>query len=168
MSNNNIGWTTRTTRLKSWLFSLLPCYDYQGYQAIGRVQPVLSRYVLVDRLLRSGILLWRHEGFATEIMRWTKWVHESMKVLISKLAVTSNVRVSLFFCQENSVHWNHISHSLRSKRFRFSVSEQRKIEERDSRFWPREKWNESQKARKRLPRRLHFLWWATGTLPSDH
>ena len=155
-------------RLKSWLFSLLPCYDYQGYQAIGRVQPVLSRYVLVDRLLRSGILLWRHEGFATEIMRWTKWVHESMKVLISKLAVTSNVRVSLFFCQEISVHWNHISYSLRSKRFRFSVSEQRKIEERDSRFWPREKWNESQKARKRLPRRLHFLWWATGTLPSDH
>ena len=26
-----------------------------------------------------------------------------------------------------------------------SVSEQRKTEERDSRFWPREKWNESQK-----------------------
>ena len=115
------------------------------YQAIGRVQPVLPLYVLVDGLLRGGILFWRHEGFATEIMRWTKWVHESMKVLISKLAVTSNVRVSLFFCQEISVHWNHISHSLRSKRFRFSVSEQRKIEERDSRFWPREKWNESQK-----------------------
>ena len=34
--------------------------------------------------------------------------------------------------------------SLRSKRFR-SVSEQRKTEERDSRFWPREKWNKSQK-----------------------
>ena len=34
--------------------------------------------------------------------------------------------------------------SLRSKRFR-AVSEQRKTEERDSRFWPREKWNESQK-----------------------
>ena len=34
--------------------------------------------------------------------------------------------------------------SLRSKRFRL-VSEQRKIEERDSRFWPREKSNKSQK-----------------------
>ena len=33
-------------------------------------------------------------------------------------------------------------HSLRSKRFRL-VSEQRKTaEERDFRFWPREKWNE--------------------------
>ena len=34
--------------------------------------------------------------------------------------------------------------SLRSKRFRL-VSEQRKTEEQDSRFWPREKWNKSQK-----------------------
>ena len=37
----------------------------------------------------------------------------------------------------------HLS-SLRTKRFRL-VSEQRKTEERDSRFWPREKWNKSQK-----------------------
>ena len=37
----------------------------------------------------------------------------------------------------------HVS-SLRSKRFRL-VSEQRKTEERDSRFWPREKWNKGQK-----------------------
>ena len=36
------------------------------------------------------------------------------------------------------------TYSLRSKRFRL-VSEQRKNEERDSRFWPREKWNKSQK-----------------------
>ena len=35
-------------------------------------------------------------------------------------------------------------HSLRSKRFR-SVSEQRKTEEWESQFWPREKWNKSQK-----------------------
>ena len=34
--------------------------------------------------------------------------------------------------------------SLRSKHFRL-VSEQRKSEERDFRFWPSEKWNESQK-----------------------
>ena len=34
--------------------------------------------------------------------------------------------------------------SLRSKSFRF-VSEQRKTEERDFRFWPREKRNKSQK-----------------------
>ena len=34
--------------------------------------------------------------------------------------------------------------SLRSKRF-CAVSEQRKTEERDSRFWPLEKRNESQK-----------------------
>ena len=34
--------------------------------------------------------------------------------------------------------------SLRSKRFRW-VSEQRKTEERDSRFWPREKCNKNQK-----------------------
>ena len=37
-----------------------------------------------------------------------------------------------------------IVRSLRSKRFRL-VSEQRKTEERDPRFWPREKWNKSQK-----------------------
>ena len=35
-------------------------------------------------------------------------------------------------------------YSLRSKRFRL-VSEQRKTEEQDSRFWSREKWNKSQK-----------------------
>ena len=34
--------------------------------------------------------------------------------------------------------------SLRGKRFRL-VSEQRKTEERDSQFWPREKWNKSRK-----------------------
>ena len=34
--------------------------------------------------------------------------------------------------------------NIRSKRFRL-VSEQKKTEERDFRFWPREKWNESQK-----------------------
>ena len=59
--------------------------------------------------------------------------------------------------------------SLRSKRFRL-VSEQRNTEERDSRFWPREKWNKrhfsrglwlsflvlcSLTARKRLLRRLY-------------
>ena len=37
-----------------------------------------------------------------------------------------------------------ISASLRSKRFRL-VSEQRKTEKRDSRFWPHEKWYKSQK-----------------------
>ena len=36
--------------------------------------------------------------------------------------------------------------SLRSKRFRV-VSEQRNTEEGDFRFWPREKWNESQKVK---------------------
>ena len=40
--------------------------------------------------------------------------------------------------------------SLRSKRFRL-VSEQRKTEERDSRFWPREKWNKSQKMKAIFP-----------------
>ena len=39
---------------------------------------------------------------------------------------------------------NRRTDSLRSKRFRL-VSEQKKTEERDFRFWPREKWNESQK-----------------------
>ena len=38
----------------------------------------------------------------------------------------------------------HIFVSLRGTRFRL-VSEQRKTKERDSRFWPREKWNKSQK-----------------------
>ena len=36
--------------------------------------------------------------------------------------------------------------SLRSKRFRL-VSEQRNTEEGDFRYWPREKWNESQKVK---------------------
>ena len=38
--------------------------------------------------------------------------------------------------------------SLRSKRFRLA-SEQRNTEERDSRLWPREKWNERQKWKRR-------------------
>ena len=38
------------------------------------------------------------------------------------------------------------SDSQRSKRFRL-VSEQRNTEEGDFRFWPREKWNESQKVK---------------------
>ena len=40
--------------------------------------------------------------------------------------------------------WFLSTSSLRSKRFRL-VSEQRKTEERESRFWPREKRNKSQK-----------------------
>ena len=40
--------------------------------------------------------------------------------------------------------WVLLGTSLHSKNFRL-VSEQRKTEERDSRFWPREKWNKSQK-----------------------
>ena len=38
----------------------------------------------------------------------------------------------------------HFTASLRSKRFRL-VSEQKRTEEGDFRFWPREKWNERQK-----------------------
>ena len=45
-----------------------------------------------------------------------------------------------------SIYVNHLRLSLHSKRFRL-VSEQKKTEERDFRFWPREKWNESQKMR---------------------
>ena len=47
-------------------------------------------------------------------------------------------------CQRANEKWLSNLVSLRSKRFR-AVSEQRKTEERDSRFWPREKWNERQK-----------------------
>ena len=49
-----------------------------------------------------------------------------------------------------------IKYSLRSRRFRL-VSEQRKTEEQDFRFWQREEWNESQKARSLtvVPRFLH-------------
>ena len=46
--------------------------------------------------------------------------------------------------QQESTDYKWLKYSLRSKRFRL-VSEQRKTEERDFRFWPREKWNESQK-----------------------
>ena len=58
--------------------------------------------------------------------------------------------------------------SLRSKRFRL-VSEQRKTEEQDSRVWPREKWNKSQKMKVRsltlLPR--SFLLNRTETLATQ-
>ena len=54
--------------------------------------------------------------------------------------------------------------SLRSKRFRL-VSEHRKTDERDSRFWPREKWNESKKMKegggggeRRKKRPNNFSW----------
>ena len=43
---------------------------------------------------------------------------------------------------KESTDYKWLKYSLRSKRFRL-VSEQRKTEERDFRFWPREKWNES-------------------------
>ena len=50
------------------------------------------------------------------------------------------------FCMimSSSISESNCSNSCnpRSKRFRL-VSEQRKTEERDSRFWPREKWNKS-------------------------
>ena len=44
------------------------------------------------------------------------------------------------------IRW--VPSSLRSKRFPL-VSEQRKTEERNFRFWPRGKWNESQKMKER-------------------
>ena len=139
MSNNNIGWT-KVEELAIFVTSVLwlPRLPSHWAGTAGTVAVRLGRQAVTkwDSLLAT----WRfcHRNNAVKVLI-------SMKVLISKLAVTSNVRVSLFFCQEISVHWNHISYSLRSKRFRFSVSEQRKIEERDSRFWPREKWNENQK-----------------------
>ena len=49
-----------------------------------------------------------------------------------------------------SIVLKYTTSSLRSKRFRL-VSEQRKTEERDSRFWPREKWNKSEKMKVSSP-----------------
>ena len=46
--------------------------------------------------------------------------------------------------RQESTDYKWLKYSLRSKRFRL-VSERRKTEERDFRFWPREQWNESQK-----------------------
>ena len=52
----------------------------------------------------------------------------------------SNLPITKFTARQKNVQVA----SLRSKRFRL-ISEQKKTEERDFRFWPREKWNESQK-----------------------
>ena len=52
----------------------------------------------------------------------------------------SNLPITIFTARQKNVQVA----SLRSKRFRL-ISEQKKTEERDFRFWPREKWNESQK-----------------------
>ena len=52
----------------------------------------------------------------------------------------SNLPITIFTARQKNVQVA----SLRSKRFRL-ISEQKKTEERDFRFWTREKWNESQK-----------------------
>ena len=52
----------------------------------------------------------------------------------------SNLPITIFTAHQKNVQVA----SLRSKRFRL-ISEQKKTKERDFRFWPREKWNESQK-----------------------
>ena len=52
----------------------------------------------------------------------------------------SNLPITIFTARQKNVQVA----SLRSKRFRL-ISEQKKTEERDFRFWPRKKWNESQK-----------------------
>ena len=52
----------------------------------------------------------------------------------------SNLPITIFTARQKNVQVA----SLRSKRFRL-ISEQKKTEERGFRFWPREKWNESQK-----------------------
>ena len=62
--------------------------------------------------------------------------HSMWKVYLSVIWYSCNLVTSIIYIRT--------FHSLRSKRFRL-VSEQRKTEERDSRFWPREKWNKSQK-----------------------
>ena len=59
-------------------------------------------------------------------------------------------------CQRANEKWLSNLVSLRSKRFR-AVSEQRKTEERDSRFWPREKWNERQKMKEGEGKEGNFL-----------
>ena len=53
-------------------------------------------------------------------------------------------RIRISYCPAFTLRVVSRSTSLRSKRFRL-VLEQRKTEERDFRFWLREKWNESQK-----------------------
>ena len=58
-------------------------------------------------------------------------------------------RLILLATREVSFYLHHLFKpyfSLRSKRFRL-VSGQRNTEEGDFRFWPREKWNESQKVK---------------------
>ena len=52
----------------------------------------------------------------------------------------SNLPITIFTVRQKNVQVA----SLRSKRFCL-ISEQKKTKERDFRFWPREKWNESQK-----------------------
>ena len=65
------------------------------------------------------------------------------------------VAATKFCCIDKDFHKNFPVHtkpcvaSLRSKHFRL-VLEKRKTEERDFRFWPREKWNDSQSS--------HGLW----------
>ena len=62
--------------------------------------------------------------------------HSMWKVYLSVIWYRCNLVTSIIYIRT--------FHSLRSKRFRL-VSDQRKTEEGDSRFWPREKWNKSQK-----------------------
>ena len=69
----------------------------------------------------------------------------SKTVRSSKLTWQRTLQINNAHLDRSRCCWQHLQEArLRSKRFRL-ISEQRKTEEGDFRFWPREKWNESQK-----------------------
>ena len=69
----------------------------------------------------------------------------SKTVRSSKLKWQRTLQINNAHLDRSRCCWQHLQEArLRSKRFRL-ISEQRKTEEGDFRFWPREKWNESQK-----------------------
>ena len=71
----------------------------------------------------------------------------SKTVRSSKLKWQRTLQINNAHLDRSRCCWQHLQEArLRSKRFRL-ISEQRKTEEGDFRFWPREKWNESQKMR---------------------
>ena len=102
------------------------------------IAAILSKDFTYLLISISSVFKWIHhrQGIA-----WQLWLSFCAQIL-HFVSIYRNVLWTLV-----GVHWP-TAHSLRTKRFRL-VLEQRKTEEWDFRFWPREKWNESQKMKER-------------------
>ena len=134
--------------MKFW--AIMPCRFFSRFslandtrkdQKVPRTHCSINFCSLLQREMQEAIQT-RNTALCQKVQKvslhsdFTNRRHSMWKVYLSVIWYSCNLVTSIIYIRT--------FHSLRSKRFRL-VSEQRKTEERDSRFWPREKWNKSQK-----------------------